>query len=178
MDHLIESVFVDSEGRALAQTMAALEAGDTERLRQVDLELGALRPAREVRRASRAIGRRMLAIYGSIANDDFAPIARSLPEGNAATAYGAVFFHARVTMTDALLGFGYGRLAGTVSAAIRLMPLGHEEGQKLLTGRLGQLPEAAARIVANVDEPLRSFGPGLDVEQMNHQYVYSRLFRS
>jgi urease accessory protein UreF len=28
------------------------------------------------------------------------------------------------------------------------------------------------------DEPLRAFSPVLDIQQMNHQYVYSRLFRS
>ena len=27
-------------------------------------------------------------------------------------------------------------------------------------------------------EPLRSFNPLLDIQQMNHRYVYSRLFRS
>ena len=34
------------------------------------------------------------------------------------------------------------------------------------------------RSLDNVREPLRSFSPILDIQQMNHQYLYSRLFRS
>jgi len=34
------------------------------------------------------------------------------------------------------------------------------------------------RILQMKEAPLRSFNPLLDIEQMNHQYVYSRLFRS
>jgi len=40
------------------------------------------------------------------------------------------------------------------------------------------LPSAVERILDMKDEPLRSFSPMLDIQQMNHRYVYSRLFRS
>jgi urease accessory protein UreF len=58
------------------------------------------------------------------------------------------------------------------------MSMGHRQGQKLLTENLNTLPAAVDRILEIKDEPLRSFNPLLDIEQMNHQYVYSRLFRS
>ena len=101
-----------------------------------------------------------------------------LPHGNAAVAYGVVFFHCGVSERDAVLAFGYNRLAGIVSAGLRLISMGHQEGQATLTKMLQRLPAAVDRIVELQGEPLRSFNPLLDIHQMNHQYVYSRLFRS
>jgi urease accessory protein len=77
-----------------------------------------------------------------------------------------------------LLAFGYNRLAGIVSAGLRLISMGQQQGQALLTKTLDRLPAAADRIVKTIDEPLRSFSPLVDIQQMNHQYVYSKLFRS
>jgi len=43
---------------------------------------------------------------------------------------------------------------------------------------LERLPDGVDRIVQNRDEPIRSFAPIMDITQMNHRFVYSRLFRS
>src|SRR5262249_22576071 len=101
-----------------------------------------------------------------------------LPRCNTPVSYGVVFSHLGLDACESLLAFGYGRLAGTVSAALRLIPLGQQHAQILLTAALDQLPHAVKRILEKEEEPLRSFSPLLDVEQMNHRHVYSRLFRS
>jgi urease accessory protein len=102
----------------------------------------------------------------------------SLPESNAAAAYAFVFFHCGVEETNAALAYGHNRLTGIVSAGLRLIPIGHQQGQALLTKAVDRLPDAVNRILAKNGEPLRSFSPMLDIQQMNHQYLYSRLFRS
>jgi urease accessory protein len=83
-----------------------------------------------------------------------------------------------LTPREAVMAFGYNRLAGIVSAGLRLISIGQNRGQVLLTKALDRLVEAADRIVENSEQPLRSFSPLMDIQQMNHQYVYSRLFRS
>jgi urease accessory protein UreF len=65
-----------------------------------------------------------------------------------------------------------------ISAALRLIPLGQLEGQSLLSGALDRLCEKTERVLRSETVPLRSFGPMLDIQQMNHRYVYSKLFRS
>src|SRR5205823_8399841 len=89
-----------------------------------------------------------------------------------------VFFHSGLEEREAALAFGYNRLTGIVSAGLRLISMGQQEGQRLLTKALDRLPDAVDRILGTKDEPLRSFNPLLDIEQMNHQHIYSRLFRS
>lgn len=179
MDHFIEAVLVPGEGLALLKCMLALQENDVERLAQLDNELSAIRPASAVRRSSTLVGRRLLSLYGSLTEDKrFHSIAVRLPESNAAAAYAVVFFHLGLTPREAVMAFGYNRLAGIVSAGLRLISMGQNQGQGLLTRALARLPGAVDRITETSEEPLRSFSPLLDIQQMNHQYVYSRLFRS
>jgi urease accessory protein len=179
MEHFLEEVFVPCEGLALVKCMFALKEGDLDLLCRVDEELTAIRPAGAVRAASTGIGKRLLSLYASMYESGSARWNHAaLPHGNAAAAYAIVFFQHGVEERHAVLAFGYNRLAGIVSAGLRLISLGQLQGQALLTKTSNRLPHAVDRILQIKDEPLRSFNPLLDIEQMNHQYVYSRLFRS
>jgi urease accessory protein len=179
MNHFLESVFVPCEGLALVKCMFALKENDLDSLCRVDEELTAIRPAAAVRAASTGAGKRLLSLYSSMTAGGSVPWkAVTLPYTNAAAAYALVFFHCGIDERDAAQAFGYNRLAGIVSAALRLISLGQQQGQNLLTKNLNNLPAAVDRILEMKDEPLRSFNSLLDIEQMNHQYVYSRLFRS
>jgi urease accessory protein len=179
MRHFLEGVFVPCEGLALVKCMLALKQGDLDTLYRIDVELTAIRPAEAVRKASTGIGKRLLSLYSSIYDDEYAPWKTiTLPQSNAAAAYALVFFHFGIQERDGALAFGYNRLTGIVSAGLRLISMGHHEGQALLTENLNRLPDAVDRILQMTDQPLCSFSPLLDIEQMNHQYVYSRLFRS
>jgi urease accessory protein len=178
MNHFVEGVFIPCEGLALVKGMRALKAGKSDVLAQMDEELTALRPAAEIRAASTSLGKRLLLLYSSICGDQQFPEAGLLPHGNAPLAYALVFFHRGIAEHEAALAFGYNRLAGMVSAGLRLISIGHQQGQQLLSQTIERLPAAVDKIMEMVDEPVRSFNPRLDIQQMNHQYVYSRLFRS
>jgi urease accessory protein len=179
MAQFIDDVLVPCEGLALVKCMRAAKADDAATLRLIDEELTAIRPAKASRAASSGIGRSLISLYTSICGDpQLASLARMLPQGNVAAAYAIVFQHCGMPEREAILAFGYNRLAGIVSSGLRLIRIGHLQGQSLLTGALARLPDAAERILAMADEPVRSFTPLLDIYQMNHRYVYSRLFRS
>jgi len=179
MNSFLEDVFVPCEGLALLKCMLALESGNFHTVRSIDEELTAIRPAASVRTASTGVGKSLLTIYASICGDEqFPEKSRMLPRSNAAAAYALVFFHRGMAAREGLLAFGYSRLAGIVSAGLRLISIGQQQGQALLTKAIHRLPEAADRIMEMQDRPLTSFNPILDIHQMNHRYVYSRLFRS
>ncbi len=179
MDHFLKSVFVPCEGLALVKCMLALKSGDFDTVSRVDGELTAIRPSAAVRKSSTAIGKRLISLYSSMYEGECAPWKTvALPHSNAAVAYALIFFHCGIQVRDSALAFGYNRLTGIVSAGLRLISMGQQEGQGLLAENLKRLPDAVDRILENTEQPLRSFNPLLDIEQMNHQYVYSRLFRS
>jgi urease accessory protein len=179
LDHYISNVFVPCDGLALLKSARAQERGDWAAIRSLDEELTALRPAASVRSSSRVIGKRLLTAYVSIQSDpEFSISIRTLPQCNAPVAYGLVLSHCGIECSDALVAFGYARLAGMMSAGLRLLSMGQQQGQALLTRAIERLPLATAQILECEAEPLRSFTPMLDIQQMNHQYIYSRLFRS
>jgi urease accessory protein len=171
MNHFLDRVYIPCEGLALMKCIRALEADDLETVGRLDEELTAIRPARSVRFASTGVGKRLLSLR-------FPEYASILGHGNAAAAYAVVFFHSGLTQRQGFLAFGYNRLAGILSAGLRLISIGQQQGQLLLTEAAARLPAAADRTQQLIDEPLRSFSPLLDIAQMNHQYLYSRLFRS
>lgn len=179
MEQFVDDVFIPCEGLALVKGMIALERGDLEALRTLDEELTAIRPAAAVRAASSGVGKSLMSLYASISgSDEFRATLPALPCGNAAAAYAVVFFHRGLAKRDAAIAYGYNRLAGIVSAGLRLISIGQQQGQTLLTKSIGRLPGAVERILETTNEPVRSFTPLLDIHQMNHRYVYSRLFRS
>ena len=73
--------------------------------------------------------------------------------------------------------YAYTRLAATVSAAMRLLPLGQTAAHALLARALEQLPHVVDGIAARRGR-IESFTPALDIAAMTQQYLHSRLFRS
>jgi urease accessory protein len=179
MNHFLGNVFVPCDGLALLKCAEAFRRGDFETIRGIDDELTAIKPSAAVRNASRSVGKRLLAAYSDISRDrHFTTFVQTLPQSNAPVAYAVVMTHRGLDSREALLAFGYSRLAGIVSAGLRLISMGQQQAQNLLAEQLERLPDAVERIVQMESEPLRSFAPLMDIAQMNHRYVYSRLFRS
>jgi urease accessory protein len=178
LEHYVHSVFVPCDGLALLKSLRAAACVDWATIRMIDEELTALKPAAAARAASQSVGKRLVAAYPAVSQDVSLDKELQLTYWNAAVAYGIVFSRLGIDRRDALLGFGYARLAGMISAGMRVMALGQQKGQELLTSLLAELPEATDRILESEESPLRCFSPRMDIQQMNHRYLYSRLFRS
>jgi len=73
---------------------------------------------------------------------------------------------------------GYQWLSGMISAALRLLPIGQLAGQRLLTVVLQHLPAIADAIRQQGWDDLSSAAPEFDIRAMQHEALYSRLFRS
>ena len=71
----------------------------------------------------------------------------------------------------------YTRLAATVSAAMRLMPLGQHEAHAIVCRALAARAVVGRGVMAVAIAP-SSFTPLVDIAAMGQQYVPSRLFRS
>ncbi len=174
LNHYLQHVFVPCDGLAFLQCAASFQARDIERIRIIDEELTAIRPASAVRDSSKMIGKRMLATYSGISGSEMP----ALTYCNAPVAYAITMTHRGIDVRSGLLAFGYGRLSGMVSASLRLISIGQQEAHRILSETLECLPAAVDQIFELRTEPLRCFSPMMDMEQMNHRHIYSRLFRS
>ena len=78
----------------------------------------------------------------------------------------------------ALVAYLWAWADNQVMAAVKAVPLGQTDGQRMLLALGEQVSEVAARAAALDDEALGNFAPGLAVLSARHETQYSRLFRS
>jgi urease accessory protein len=83
-----------------------------------------------------------------------------------------------VDAADACAGYAWSWSEQQVAAAIKLVPLGHTAGQRLLLA-LGEQIESAVRVASGLgDEELGMSLPGFAIASARHETQYTRLFRS
>jgi urease accessory protein len=75
-------------------------------------------------------------------------------------------------------GFLYSWVAQQLSAAVRLVPLGPTEAQRLQLALAAPIAARARRLQGQGPEELWSAGVGAALAQLGHAELYSRLFRS
>ena len=178
MDVTLSEMLRRVEGPAVARAWNFVNDRQFDALAALDNEVYALRPTSTGRESTRAMGSRLLKTWQRIRPGDSVGLA--FPERTPLTlpvAFGAVAAVSGIPIRATLEGFIYTRLAATVSAAMRLMPLGQFAGHTLLAEALARVPTLAADVLDD-DGPLGAFTPILDVMVMRQQYVESRLFKS
>jgi urease accessory protein len=98
--------------------------------------------------------------------------------GNHAIAFGLVAQSLGLSEAHAVQGYLYNITAGWVAAALRLVPLGQAEGQRLLHDLAPTLLTVQQRYGHLTPAEAWSCTPGLDIRSMQHERLYTRLFRS
>jgi urease accessory protein len=171
------------EGPAVWRGWRACDEEDFDALVRLDEELTALRPAASARRSSRAMGLRLLTTWHALHPDPrlerIAGLAQLGALGPALPlAFAGACVCSGVTRRASVEAFAYTRLAATVSAAMRLMPIGQTDAHVLLSRALERVPAVVDRVALRDDGALESFTPHMDMAVMTQQYLHSRLFRS
>lgn len=98
--------------------------------------------------------------------------ARSFP-----VAFALAAVHHGIDASSAALAFVWTSLEAQVSAAMRVIPLGQTQGQRILGHLIDGLPTAAT-LASIPDDALGGNAPGSALSCMLHETQYSRLFRS
>lgn len=94
------------------------------------------------------------------------------------TAFARAAAHWGIDAAGALTAYLWAWLENQAMAALKAVPLGQTEGQKMLLALGACIPELAARAAALEDDELCNFAPGLGLLSARHETQYSRLFRS
>jgi urease accessory protein len=79
---------------------------------------------------------------------------------------------------EALVAYLWAWLENQVMAALKALPLGQTDGQRILLALGARLEALAARAAALADDELANFAPRLALLSSLHETQYSRLFRS
>ena len=182
LEAMLDDTIGRLEGPAVWLAWRAIQEDDVTTLMRLDEEVTALRPSSSARRSSRAMGRRLMTTWQALHEESGVErLARLSRDGAVGPvlplAFAAACVSCGVTQRGSVEAFAYTRLAATVSAAMRLMPIGQTDAHRLLSRTLERVPAVVDWLAARGGD-LESFAPMMDIAAMTQQYLHSRLFRS
>lgn len=102
----------------------------------------------------------------------------SLDEVAFATAHALVCVAWRLSETDGLSGWLWSWLENQVMAAVRIVPLGQTDGQRVLRALGDCLPQALDHARQVADDDVGAMSPGLAHLSSHHETQYTRIYRS
>ncbi len=94
------------------------------------------------------------------------------------TAFALAVARWEIDPASALVAYLWAWTENQVMAAVKSVPLGQTDGQRVLLSLGGRLAGIAERAAGLPDDELGNFVPGLAVLSSRHETQYSRLFRS
>ena len=170
------------EALATKRANRAGAAGKISTAFEIDRALDATKLSRESRLASRQMGRQVIRVaadqirarpvlteYRDAVNAERAP-------GHLAVTFGLTLGASGWSPEETAAAFLYQTAVGFISAAMRLSPIGQQEGQRIL----GEWLPLIDRISREVDSgaQMSSWSPIQDIYAMRHGSLEWRLFRS
>jgi urease accessory protein len=147
-----------------------------------DRELEAMKLGLESRTASRQMGRQVIRLAADqrarqpLIEDYLAAVEAEQTPGHLAVTVGLTLAAAGWSKEDTIAAFLYQAATGFVAAAMKLLPIGQREGQRLLESWLGVIEPISLK--AAHQQVLQSWSPIQDIYAMRHNRLESRLFRS
>jgi urease accessory protein len=98
------------------------------------------------------------------------------PSFPAAFAHAAA--HWKIAPEEALQAYLWAWVENQVMAAVKAVPLGQTDGQRILLGLGERIVALTKKILSTKDDEIGNFAPGLALLSARHETQYSRLFRS
>ncbi len=165
---------------ALAHEAAAI--GHLPSALKADQQLDTMQLCRETRMASCQMGRQVIRIAcdrvdaPAILRDFLAEVESGRSPGHLAVSLGLTLGAFGWRKKEAVAAFLYQNAAGLVSAALKLLPIGQREGQRLLESWLPLIEKQSHEVESRTE--MTSWTPVQDIYAMRHSRLESRLFRS
>lgn len=165
------------EAPVLARILRAWRSGDDPAAARWNAFFLAGRETAELRAETVQMGYSLARLLADLSEGSEGRLA-AIDEVAYPTAFAAAAAAWNIDEPGALRAYLWAWIENQVMAAVKAVPLGQTEGQRMLLAlgeRIGPLAERAAALD---DEALSNFAPGLAILSCRHETQYSRLFRS
>lgn len=167
----------------LVHARRALDARDWNLVAELCWVSAASRAAVELRTASENIGRQRAELAAMLRPNSSARefIERAQAGGwpHAAPVSAALEAHVSgAPLSAALTAFSYASLAAVIAAAMKLLRLGQNRAQALLTEALAPVPDLVALAPTVAADEIGWFNPWLDIASARHETADARMFIS
>lgn len=169
-----------SDALLLAEAYRAGSVRNTDRLRNAAELAAAFVPSRELALETEAQGAAFIQITEAVWETPPLKLLQENWDGPVAypVAVGCTAAGHKIALEDALTGYLHAFAANLVSAAVRLVPLGQTDGQKITATLEQVVAETALRARKGSVDDIASSTLMVDICSMNHETQHTRLFRS
>ena len=180
----IRGVLTTLEGPALCHAYELAKSGglaDNQELIELEDQVTAMRLTRENREASHRTGKALIRIAsGMLDRKDLTGYYLNREEAgiNYPVAFGLLAALLDVPKEEALSAFFFSAVNAMVQSAVKLIPLGNGEAQKLIFENYYLVGSVVETAMAIPMEEMYSFCPAFDLASIRHETLPTRLYMS
>lgn len=179
----VRKQLVYTDGLACCLAFEALENGSRDKILEIDHMVFASSFSAETRMGNRRIGERMaklcMDLYPSVVLAEYLEqIKKKNAYGHSAFVFAMVAHHLNVKKETAVGTYLFAGVSSLIQNAVRGIPLGQTDGQKILVEIQPVLNESVKTILSLTLDDLCAVSPGLEIAQMRHERLHVRLFMS
>jgi len=164
------------EAPIVLRQLAAWETGDRDAAAHWNAEFIASRESAELRAETLQMGFSLLRLLRDL-GEDVAGLA-SIDDLAYPTAFARAALAWEVAPAEALGAYLYSWIENQVLGAVKCVPLGQTDGQRMLLVLTQHAARASAIAASLRDDDLTNFAPGLALLSARHETQYNRIFRS
>ena len=173
--------YTDAALLSLAYDAAA--NNDFETILSLDELSNAVKLPMETRFTSNKLGIRLLKIFEN--NNEFVLpnkyktyITNKDAHGHYCIAFALLAHSMNIKKRETLAGFYFNAASGFITNAVKLIPLGQQDGQEILMSLFPLINKLAEKSVSPDKELIGYCCAGFDIRCMQHERLYSRLYMS
>ena len=185
LNNMLSSSILHNDAAYVRLAYEAMKEKDSyERIVVLDEECSAMKSPREIREASHKLGTRLLKIFIEEGQKcDFLTkfgdyVTKNISVGNYPGVYGALCYLMEIPLEEAITAFYFSTATGMVTNAVKLVPLGQLEGQKILFEVKRNIPSWVEKTMNLEEDKIGLSNVGFDLRSMQHERLYSRLYMS
>jgi urease accessory protein len=156
----------------------SLVTGDLTKLNYWNNWLSAARETPELRQQNWQMGQSLLKLLLNLEPKINEITLQLRPPYNYVLILAIAFYFWEIDLKIAVISYLHTWVANLVNSGVKLIPLGQTSGQQIVFELNQIIPQIGEEILQLEDEELSSCNWGLALASMNHETLYTRLFRS
>lgn len=169
------------EGPILCEAYRLAETWDMDEMAALEELSCACKVTRESRESSLRMGKAFLRITADILEDEKMDALKNRFKGNGMTypvVFGLVCRLLDVEAEEAVRAFVFSTVNGLVQSAVKLIPLGNTEAQRILLRLQTEMERCTQEALSWPTDQISNFCPGLDIASILHETLPVRLYMS
>ena len=172
-----------TDGLAMRMTYEAVEQNDEAAMKRIDQMLFVQNIPRETRVGTKQMGKRMAHLAHTLYDDAwlnwyYQEVSEYRLNAHPAVVFTLLGHHLGISIEQIIDYFLYQNISSLTQNAVRAIPLGQTEGQKIVSEMMSFITKTRQAIMAEDERHFGLTAPGIELNQLEHENVNVRIFIS